>query len=60
MNYIVVEQEKYFRDSINKMEFEEVKMLVSFMTRECDLRFIQEATDLEPAKIYIDNLFYKL
>jgi len=60
MNYIVVEQEKYFRDSINQMSFPDVIMLVSFLGKEWELRFIRDATDLEEVKIYIDNFFFKL
>lgn len=57
---ITIEGVIYGKEEIGLMDLTNIKQLVGFTERIGDLLFIQNATELEAAKVYIDNLIYKL
>lgn len=57
---IEVDGIKYSAEDINRMSLSALKQLVGFAEKIGDLMFIQNSTNIEAAKVYIDNLTFSL
>lgn len=52
---VEVDDQKFFKEDIEKMDKEQVKMLCSFLGKESDLRFVQSHCN-ESFSYLIDNI----
>jgi len=60
LRVIEVDEEEYTENDIRKMSPDQLKMFISFIEKEKELRFVQNIIEYDNIKSYIDNLLMNI